>query len=330
MIRSILNTELQVSSLKQVTSTSVLLIILCLGLLSFSGIGTAKAEGAIHIKADGSVEGTNAIQHDGNVYTFTANIDNAYGIIIEKDNIVIDGASYALQGAESETGLGITYRTNVTITNLQVINFFYGIVLDGSLNCFVHGNTLRNRVCGIWLYRSQNSSINRNAISESGDSGIQIDQASGNTVSANAIANNTIGMWINGAANTTFYANNVTDSTLYGIMFSQAYASTGNLFYGNNFVNNPQQVVTYGQRSTWDNSSIGNYWSDYAGNDLNHNGIGDTPCAIDANNTDRNPLTNPVAIPELTQWIILPLLTIATTSAIIIKKKTPRRFRLSP
>jgi parallel beta-helix repeat protein len=319
-----------VSTLKRFTSTTVLLIILCLGLLSFSGIYTVRAEGAIHIKADGSVDGTSAIQHDGNVYAFTANIDNAYGIIAEKDNIIIDCAGYALQGAGEGTGLDITYRTNVTIKNAQIINFLYGIVLDGSLNCLVYGNTLRNRVCGIWLYRSQNTSLNQNEISESGDSGIQIDQASGNTISENIITNNTIGIWINGAANTTFYANNITDSILYGIMFSQAYASTGNLFYGNNFVNNPQQVVTYGQRSAWDNGVKGNYWSDYAENDLNHDGIGDAPYAIDANKTDQNPLTNPVVIPEFPQWIILPLLTLATIFAIITKKKAPRQFHHSP
>jgi hypothetical protein len=79
------------------------LIILCLELLSLSGTGIAKAEGAIHIKADGNVDGTNLIQHDGNVYTFTANIDNAYGIIVEKDNITIDGAGYTLQGSGDET-----------------------------------------------------------------------------------------------------------------------------------------------------------------------------------------------------------------------------------
>jgi parallel beta-helix repeat protein len=319
-----------VSTLKQFKSAHVLLIILCLGLLSISGTGIAKAEVAIHINADGNVDGTNLIQHEGNVYTFIANIDNAYGIVVEKDNITIDGAGYTLQGSGDETGLDVTYRTNVTIQNLRIINFLYGIVLDGSSTCLVHENTLRNRVCSVWLYRSQNNSINQNAISENGDSGIQIDQASSNTLSGNRITNNTIGIWINGAADTTFYANNLTDNTLYGIMFSQAYSSTGNVFYGNNFVDNSQQVVTYGQRSIWDNSSMGNYWSDYAGNDLNHDGIGDTPYTIDANNTDRNPLTKPFAIPEFPQWIILSLLPLIITLAIIIKKKKLRQFHPSP
>jgi hypothetical protein len=36
--------------------------------------------------------------------------------------------------------------------------------------------------------------------------------------------------------------------------------------------------------------SGGNYWSDYKETDANHDGIGDTPYVIDANNTDNYPL----------------------------------------
>jgi hypothetical protein len=104
----------------------------------------------------------------------------------------------------------------------------------------------------------------------------------------------------------------------------------GNVFYDNNFIDNSQQAVTYGQHSTWDNGVMGNYWSDYAGNDLNHDGIGDTPYTIDANNTDRNPLTKLFAIPEFPQWIILLLLPLIITLAIIIKKKKLRQFLPSP
>ena len=47
--------------------------------------------------------------------------------------------------------------------------------------------------------------------------------------------------------------------------------------------------------NTWDNGypAGGNYWSNYAGVDSNHDGIGDSPYIIDANNQDRYPLMNP-------------------------------------
>jgi len=62
-----------------------------------------KAEDTIYIKADGSVEGTDKIQRNGNIYTFTGDISDS--IIVEKNDIVIDGAGYQLQGNNSEYGI---------------------------------------------------------------------------------------------------------------------------------------------------------------------------------------------------------------------------------
>ena len=52
---------------------------------------------SIQIKADGIVEGTNAIQRNGNVYTFTSNLEEA-SIVIDASNIVLDGAGFTLEG----------------------------------------------------------------------------------------------------------------------------------------------------------------------------------------------------------------------------------------
>jgi len=43
-------------------------------LVSLVEIGIVKAESTIYIRADGNVEGTDKIQRDGNVYTFTGEI----------------------------------------------------------------------------------------------------------------------------------------------------------------------------------------------------------------------------------------------------------------
>ena len=59
--------------------------------------GLVRANGIIYIRADGSVEGTDKILKDGDLYTFTDNIINQ-SIIVEKDNVVVDGAGYTLGG----------------------------------------------------------------------------------------------------------------------------------------------------------------------------------------------------------------------------------------
>jgi len=73
----------------------------------------------------------------------------------------------------------------------------------------------------------------------------------------------------------------------------------------------------------WDDGypSGGNYWSDYNGTDANHDGIGDTPYVIDANNADNYPLMTPYIIPEFPSFMILPLFTIATLLAVTVYRR---------
>lgn len=68
-----------------------------------------------------------------------------------------------------------------------------------------------------------------------------------------------------------------------------------NLVYLNHFYYNglPNQAFDNGTSNEWDNGSIGNYWSDYEGSDINGDGIGDDPyCYIegDSNSQDNFPI----------------------------------------
>jgi hypothetical protein len=44
------------------------------------------------------------------------------------------------------------------------------------------------------------------------------------------------------------------------------------------------------QSNAWDDNQEGNFWSDYAGPDLNHDGLGDNWHSFNQNNTDHYPL----------------------------------------
>ena len=78
----------------------IILALVFVGLISICAVHETKSQStdAIFINADGSVSGTNKIQRNGNLYSLT---DNLYDspIVVQCNNIILDGAGFALQGA---------------------------------------------------------------------------------------------------------------------------------------------------------------------------------------------------------------------------------------
>ena len=125
----------------------IVLLAFVLVLLSTAGVvGFVRlivAEGTIYIKSDGSVDPPTApIDRDGDIYTFTGNISES--IVVERDNIVIDGAGYTVEGTRTGLGIDLSHRSNVTVKNTKVIKFRRGILLDDSRNNTLTGNTVTN------------------------------------------------------------------------------------------------------------------------------------------------------------------------------------------
>jgi len=103
--------------MKQSTSMITLLLLFSIVLVSIHQVDVVKAESTIYVRADGTVEGTDKIQREGIVYTFTDNIVNQ-SIMVEKDNIVVDGAGCTLRGKTN--GIALVDRDNVTIKNFVI------------------------------------------------------------------------------------------------------------------------------------------------------------------------------------------------------------------
>jgi hypothetical protein len=137
-----------------------LVITVLMVLLLFSAIAAenqshklaiAQTSETIIIKDDGSIEGTNKIQRNENIYTFTGNISG--NLQVRRSNIVIDGAGFTLNG-NSGTGIAISSEAtehpseldilNVTVRNLRITNFKWGIRCDFGGNHTFYGNYISN------------------------------------------------------------------------------------------------------------------------------------------------------------------------------------------
>jgi len=288
------------------TVSGIIVILLLTSILSsLFIIQPVKANGGtIYVRADGSIDPSTApIQRDGSVYTFTSSI---YGnsIVIERDNIILDGNGFTLEGIETKTnffGINLFSRTGVIIKNIEIKNFDHGIYLHESSGISISGNTIMsNTYCGVVLMSSNNILIFKNSITDNRD-GIDGYDSSYNTISQNLIAENGYSGIIlyNSSSTYNIVSANVITYNNIGLLLIGDY----NIVYHNDFIDNTNQGLDWRCFNTWDNGypSGGNYWSDYIGTDeksgpnqdqLGSDGIGDIPYMIEGNR-DRYPLINP-------------------------------------
>jgi len=167
----------------------------------------------IYISADGTIDPSTATisNLDNSHYTFTADIFGS--IIIERDNIVIDGANHILHGEidTNSTGIKLQGRSNVTITNLKIIDFKYGIFLESGSNIVLSQNDLKNEY-GIGFDSCFNNTVIENNITDSYGA-ILLAESSNNNIIENNLDNNDYGLNLdyNSSAN-TFSGNIITNS----------------------------------------------------------------------------------------------------------------------
>jgi parallel beta-helix repeat protein len=281
------------------TASAIMLTLLFIGMLTLAfNIQPVKASGTIYIRADGSVDPPTApISSVDNVtYTFTSNVNDS--IAVEKNNTVIDGAGYTLQGGGSARGIELFYVSNVTVKNVRIENWVgEGIFTGYASDSMILGNNITNNSVGIYLAISSNNTISGNNIA-SDFVGIFLAYSSGNVMSKNTIKNNDLGIEFSGSSN-NIISKNIITSNNWGFYLRDG--SSDNKIYHNNLINNINQAYPPEDSNVWNDGypSGGNYWSDYNGtdfysgpfqNETDSDGIGDSPYIIDENNTDRYPL----------------------------------------
>jgi len=224
----------------------------------------------IYIRADGSIDPpTSLISTVDNItYTLTGDIASDFdGIVVDRNNIVVDGVGYSVQGTGTRNGITLSWRSNVTIKNTKVTDFNIGIGLWGSSNITLSGNNVSNNGYGIRLLGSSYNNLTGNTASSNSEHGILLDTSSNNTLFHNNLIDNTFQ-----AGGYTLYR--------YVNTWDDGYP------YGGNYWSD------YEER--YPNAT-----------EIDDSGIWDTPYVIDENNQDKYPLMNPW-IPSLepTTWTV--------------------------
>lgn len=126
--------------------------------------------------------------------------------------------------------------------------------------------------------------------------GISILQSCNVTVRDNILKENYNNIYLCNSNQNIIAKNLITNASATGVLLENC---KSNILYHNNFINNTIQVNSSNSISIWDNSYEGNYWSNYAGSDMDGDGIGDTPYVIDSENMDSYPLMNPYMVGDV-------------------------------
>ncbi len=298
----------------------------------------------IYIRSDGSIEPPSAsVERLGDTYVLLGSPVDA--IEVQRDNVVIDGNGFALTKPSMDTddlmtpigwlpSLSLSGRSNVTVKNILFNKPYTGITVKDSSSITIEKCFFKfAEVDGVVFQNCQNSTLsNNNFVSnhkavtflENADHiDIKHNRISGcvwhaiwGEVHNSSIIGNTIVATSGGAALYSIGAFNHIIANSFennncGIL---AYTEDANEIRQNNFIGNTEQCLV---EAIWvfEDAKLGNYWSDYTGEDTNGDGIGDTPYIIDTQRVeiihndsfivghdvqDKYPLMAPVNISSLT------------------------------
>jgi len=151
----------------------------------------------IYIRADGSVDPPVAPISSVDNVTYSFTDDVYYSIAVERDDIIVDGGGYTVKGPAAQWGILLSGRENVTIKNMEIKSFGYGIYLDSSINNIISKNNITNTHIAIHLVTSAYNSITGNNITNN-YGGIQLGSSSNNNISGNVLNHNTYNFWVLG------------------------------------------------------------------------------------------------------------------------------------
>jgi parallel beta-helix repeat protein len=251
---------------RKVSGTMLFLLLSSLFLLAID-IGQVEATGTIYIRADGSIDPPTSLVStiDNVTYTFTGNItSDANGIVVERNNTILDGRGYALQGTGDGIGVDLSHNSNVTVENMEIAKFSNAILLNYSSSNRISGNNITNNGAGISLkYSSNNNGVSENRITANTGYGIYLlSSCCGNSIFENIMTNNNRGIDLDSSCNNNGILANIVTNNVRGIDLD---SSSNNSILGNTVTANDGTGIHL--ESSCNSSTI-------SGNSVTDNGYG--------------------------------------------------------
>ncbi len=173
-----------------------------------------------------------------------------------------------------------------------------------------------NNARGIFLLRTSGTTVSKNNVASSGEFGIALQSATGNTISGNTASGNQRGVYFGTSDNNILSTNKVQSNSVYGIFICGL--SDGNSVY-NNYFNNINMTIRNGIGNSYSTTKTagtnivggpyigGNFWGKPDGTgfsqtavDANGDGISDSPyeSITGSTNSDKLPLVITSASPN--------------------------------
>ncbi len=176
------------------------------------------------------------------------------------------------------------YSEGVMVRRNRVEESRYGLHFMYSHETHVTGNTLAGNSVGIYLMYSNGVTLEGNTIVRNRGAsgyGIGLKDCDRIIVRGNAILANRVGVYLDNSPSsvdsTGLIAGNMIGFNEMGMLVTPN--THDNVLTGNSFVENEEQAAMNGRgdltRNRYSRDGVGNFWSDYAGFDLDGDGIGD-------------------------------------------------------